>query len=124
MCFILNLYSSLSISILLLFKCRAVTIIMDSSLEKIKQFIWNWRQSFKTKQTGTRYVTSRQANRKFLNMIKGRRNVNRWRRRRRRPVYDLQHVIPVAPPLIVPSAPPMIVPSAPLYIFSDPDMPH
>ncbi len=88
--------------------------------EKIKQIIWNWRQSFKTKQTGRRYVTSRQANRKFLNILKGRRNVNRWRqRRRRRQIVDrnFQPVIPSAPPMIVPSAPP-------LYIFSDPDMPH
>lgn len=94
-------------------------MIMDSRIEKIKQFIWNWRQSFKTKQTGRRYVTSRQANRKFLNMLKGRRNVNRWRqrRRRRRTVHTFQPVIPSAPPMIVPSAPP-------LHIFSDPDMPH
>ena len=123
MCFILYFYSLLSFQFYYYLNCGALTIIMDR-IEKIKQIIWNWRQSFKTKQPGTRYVTSRQANRKFLNMIKGRRNVNRWRRRRRRPVYDLQHVIPVAPPMIVPSAPPMIVPSAPLYIFSDPDMPH
>ncbi len=92
---------------------------MDSRIEKIKQIIWNWRQSFKTKQTRTHYVTSRQANRKFLNLLKGRRNVNRWRqrRRRRRTVHTFQPVIPSAPPMIVPSAPP-------LYIFSDPDMPH
>lgn len=118
MCFILYFYSLLSFQFYYYLNCGALTIIMDR-IEKIKQIIWNWRQSFKTKQPGTRYVTSRQANRKFLNMLKGRRNVNRWRqrRRRRRSVHTFQPVIPSAPSMIVPSAPP-------LYIFSDPDMPH
>ncbi len=90
-------------------------------LRKIRQIIYDWRQSFKTeKQTGRKYVTSRQANRKFINLLKGRRNVNRWRQkkiRRTQRFQDLHSVNPSAPPMIVPSAPPM-------RLFSNPDMPH
>ncbi len=90
-------------------------------LRKIRQIIYEWRQSFKTeKQTGRKYVTSRQANRKFINLLKGRRDVNRWRRkklRRTQRFQDLHSVNPSAPPMIVPSAPPM-------RLFSNPDMPH
>jgi len=87
-------------------------------IEKIRSIINNWRQKFKTG-AKTKHITSRQANRKFLNMLKGRRNVNRWRRKRRQNNYAryLHSVSPTAPRMIIPTAPPM-------HIFSDPDMPH
>ena len=95
-------------------------------IEKIRSIINNWRQKFKTS-AKTKHITSRQANRKFLNMIKGRRNVNRWRKKRTRTHYP---IIPSAPyisdgwyPQPVPSAPP--TPSAPpMHIFSNPEVPH
>ncbi len=90
-------------------------------MRKIRQIIYDWRQSFKTEKKGRKYVTSRQANRKFINMLKGRRNVNRWRRktlRRTQKCRDLYLVSPSAPPpMTIPSAPPM-------RLFSNPDMPH
>jgi len=89
-------------------------------MRKIRQIIYDWRQRFKTEKKGRKYVTSRQANRKFLNMLKGRRNVNRWRRkklRRTQKCRDLYLVNPSAPPMTLPSAPPM-------RLFSNPDMPH
>lgn len=90
-------------------------------MRKIRQIIYDWRQSFKTEKKGKKYITSRQANRKFINILKGRRNVNRWRRRKTLPrtqrFQDLHSVNPSAPPMIVPSAPPM-------RLFSNPDMPH
>lgn len=89
-------------------------------MRKIRQIIYDWRQSFKTEKKGKKYITSRQANRKFINILKGRRNVNRWRRKtlpRTQRFQDLHSVSPSAPPVIVPSAPPM-------RLFSNPDMPH
>ena len=86
-------------------------------MRKIRQIIYDW---FETEKKGKKYVTSRQANRKFLNMLKGRRNVNRWRRkklRRTQKCRDLYLVNPSAPPMTLPSAPPM-------RLFSNPDMPH
>jgi hypothetical protein len=87
-------------------------------IEKIRSIINNWRQQFKTSKK-TKYITSRRANRKFLNMLKGRRNITRWRRRKRQTNYsrDLYQVSPSAPPMITPTAPPM-------YVFSDHNMPH
>ncbi len=67
-------------------------------MRKIRQIIYDWRQSFKTKKKGKKYVTSRQANRKFINMLKGRRNVNRWPRktlRRTQRFRDLHSVNPL-----------------------------
>ena len=46
-------------------------------MRKIRQIIYDWRQSFKTEKKGKKYITSRQANRKFINILKGRRNVNK-----------------------------------------------
>jgi tRNA/tmRNA/rRNA uracil-C5-methylase (TrmA/RlmC/RlmD family) len=91
-------------------------------LRKIRQIIYDWRQSFKTEQKGKKYVTSRQANRKFINLLKGRRDVNRWRQKKLRRTQRFQDLHSVS---VNPSAPPMIVPSAPpMRLFSDPDMPH
>ena len=38
-------------------------------MRKIRQIIYDW---FETKKKGKKYVTSRQANRKFINILKGR----------------------------------------------------
>jgi len=94
-------------------------------VEKIKSIIDNWRQQFKTN-SKSKIITSRRANRKFLNMLKGRRNVHRWRQRKRR-TYTHYPIIPTAPyisdgwypaeQIVAPSAPPM-------HILLDPEMPH
>ncbi len=97
-------------------------------IEKIRSIINNWRQKFKTVGK-TKHITSRQANRKFINMLKGRRTINRWRKRRRQATYQNHYpIIPSAPyisdgwPLETPS---MLVPSAPpMHIFSNPEVPH
>jgi len=91
-------------------------------LRKIRQIIYDWRQSFKTEQKSKKYVTSRQANRKFINLLKGRRDVNRWRQKKLRRTQRFQDLHSVS---VNPSAPPMIVPSAPpMRLFSNSDMPH
>ena len=85
-------------------------------IEKIKNIIYQWRQKFKTREN-INYITSRRANRNFINMLKGKRNVNRFRRRRK----TLSFPIPTAPPYVAesyaaaapyaaptPSAPPMV----------------
>jgi len=97
-------------------------------IEKIRSFINNWRQKFKTG-AKTKHITSRQANRKFLNMIKGRRNVNRWRKRRRQATYYNHYPIIPSAPYISDGWYPQPVPSAPsallaTQIFSNPNMPH
>ena len=91
-------------------------------LEKIRSIINNWRQQFKTG-SKTKHITSRQANRKFLNMLKGRRNVNRWRQRSRQRSRQNNYARYLHP--VSPSALPMITPTAPpMYVFSDHNMPH
>ena len=91
-------------------------------IEKIRSIINNWRQQFKTG-TKTKHITSRQANRKFSNMLKGRRNVNRWRQRSRQRSRQNNYARYLHP--VSPSAPPMITPTAPpMYVFSDHNMPH
>ncbi len=89
-------------------------------IKKIKSIIYNWRQQFKTSRK-SKVITSRRANRKFLNMIKGRRNVNRWRRKRRRKSWQSNYAIDLHP--VSPTAPSMRIPTAPpMYLFSDHNM--
>ena len=93
-------------------------------IEKIRSIINNWRQKFKTG-AKTKHITSRRANRNFINILKGRRNVNRWRRKPARTHYP---IIPSAPyiydgwyPRPVPSAPSALLAT---HIFSNPEVPH
>jgi len=99
-------------------------------IEKIRSIINNWRQKFRTGRK-TKHITSRQANRKFINLLKGRRNVNRWRRRIT--YHNPYPIIPSAPyisdgwPLETPR---MFAPSAPAtvdiaeVILNETPMPH
>ena len=98
-------------------------------LEKIRSIINNWRQKFKTDGQKTKHITSRQANRKFINLLKGRRTINRWRKRRRQATYYNHYPIIPSAPYISDGWYPQPVPSAPsallaTHIFSNPDMPH
>ena len=98
-------------------------------IEKIRSIIYNWRQKFKTDEK-TKHITSRQANRKFINILKGRRNVNRWRRRRAT-YYNHYPIIPSAPyisdgwhtpSMLVPTAPPVV--DIAEVILNETPMPH
>ena len=82
-------------------------------IEKIRSIINNWRQKFRTSGgQKTKHITSRQANRNFINILKGRRTINRWRRR-----VTYQNPYPIIPsaPYISDGwyAPRMFAPSAP-----------
>ena len=104
-------------------------------IEKIRSIINNWRQKFRTgagEGQKTKHITSRQANRNFINILKGRRTINRWRRR-----VTYQNPYPIIPsaPYISDGwyAPRMLAPptpSAPLtvdiaeVILNETPMPH
>ena len=100
-------------------------------IEKIRSIINNWRQKFKTVGK-TKHITSRQANRKFINMLKGRRTINRWRRRTT--YHNPYPIIPTAPYISDGWYPPRMLapptPSAPLtvdiaeVILNETPMPH
>ena len=102
-------------------------------IEKIRSIINNWRQKFKTVGK-TKHITSRQANRKFINMLKGRRTINRWRKRRRRTTYHNPYpIIPTAPyisdgwhlappRMLTPTAPPTV--DIAEVILNETPMPH
>ena len=89
---------------------------------KIKNIIYNWRQQFISRDNTT-HITSRQANRKFINLLKGGRDINRFKRirkrRRRReycPSFDTDF-IPTAESYLQPK------PSAPSYVGPVPSAP-
>ena len=47
-----------------------VLLLNMDRIEKIKNIIYQWRQKFKTREK-INYITSRRANRNFINMLKG-----------------------------------------------------
>jgi len=90
---------------------------------KIKNIIYNWRQRF-ISGNNTNHITSRRANRNFINLLKGRRDINRFKRirkrRRRReycPSFDFDPVYPDVESYLQPK------PSAPLYVAPVPSAP-
>jgi hypothetical protein len=99
-------------------------------IAKIKTIIRNWREKFKIKNNKKKIMTSRRANRKIINILKGRRNVNRFKKKKKKKVwkfneedyyYDPNDIIwdgnlyrPSYYPQHIPSALP--IPSAPPYI--------
>ena len=107
-------------------------------IEKIRSIINNWRHKFRTgKGQKTKHITSRQANRNFINILKGRRTINRWRRRVT--YHNPYPIIPSAPYISDGWYPPRMLapgmlapptPSAPLtvdiaeVILNDTPMPH
>ena len=88
---------------------------------KIKNIIYNWRQQFISRDNTT-HITSRRANRNFINLLKGRRDINRFKRIRRRrreycPSFDIDSVYSNAESYLQPK------PSAPLYVGPVPSAP-
>ena len=101
-------------------------------LAKIKTVIRNWRENFKIKNNKKKkkIMTSRRANRKIINMLKGRRDVNRFKKKKRKKrkktiidyYYDpndfiwdgnlyqpsYHNIYPIPSALPIPSAPPYI----------------